>query len=713
MNDLSSISSFLSGSEARLDDAMRDAIKTAMAPRPRQKPSEWAEANLHLPRTTTSKPGKLELFPFQRGILDALVEPDVDEIVIEKSSRTGYTQLMAIMELYCLEQTSSPVVSIHPKEASSRAFERKYIRPMVESSPLLRALIPDMETQPWKSKITSVGSTLDFKDAVLPDNFAEYSARYIFGDEVDRPQWAPGGEMTSEGDKLSLMMKRLESFDDGVMINGSSPGTDKASRIHPRFLMTDQRRYFVPCPHCGEYQYLKWGGRGADYGVQWKDRPPEKAYYVCEHNGCIIEHSEKLGMVERGEWRPTAEGLPGKVGFHLPALLSPFKKASWGALAVSFVKATREAAVGNTDSLQAFINTSLGEVWEEPDVGRHAEPHELEERREFYDAEVPAECLFVLGASDQQQGKEGEPGYSEVSFYGVAPGEQLWHIGHFVVRAGGLDDPAHWEKMAQLLSRKWKHASGREMEALAVSLDAGGSSKEVKAAQHVMDFCNRWQRKGKRWWPIQGYSNRQGKRRPPMWPSSPSSSKYGGKLYTIDTYLAKDAMFDRLQREPGTTGSVHFPTSPVASGIDGIESCPCDAVFFKRLTRERPKPLRGNPGVTTWAKQPKDQEPWDDLNYTYATLYGVYAMKGGSKIQEALQVSADEYAEMFEKKPQEPDRPVEVAGDLPLAPERPAEPDRPPRPWERPRDHDQDSRAHAPKPRRSGPQVIRSSFLSD
>ena len=107
-------------------------------------------------------------------------------------------------------------MSIHPKEASSRAFERKYIRPMVDASKTLRAVFPDMEKQPWKSKMSATGSTLDFKDAVLPDNFAEYAARYIFGDEVDRPQWAPGGDATSEGDKIFLMSKRLESFDDGV-----------------------------------------------------------------------------------------------------------------------------------------------------------------------------------------------------------------------------------------------------------------------------------------------------------------------------------------------------------------------------------------------------------------------------------------------------------------------------------------------------------------
>lgn len=626
MNERQLVRDAIGDSAARLRRELESVNATIFAPRPRLTPSQWAEAKLKLPRTTSSLPGDFRLFPPQRGIMDALAEPGVEEIDVEKASRTGFTQLMAAMELYCIEQEAKPVVSIHPKESSSRAFERKYIRPMLLESEKVGYLFPNLERQPWKSKISVTGSTLDFKDAVLPDNFSEYHAWRIFGDEVDRPQWNAGGEATSEGDKITLMSKRLESFDDGMMILGSSPGTAKGSRIHRRFLMTDQRRYFMPCPHCGEFQYLKWGGRDTEHGIKWPEGKPEQAYYVCEHNGCVIEHHEKPAMLEKGEWRPTAVGLPGRVGFHFPALLSPFKRASWGRLAVEFVRATNEARVGNTELLQAFVNTSLGEVWEEPDAKNAADPHELQERLEIYEAEAPAGTVAVLAGVDNQEGKEGELGYSEVSIYSVTPGEQLWLIGHFIVRdVGGLDSAQHWNAVEALLSRPWKLPNGREMPVSVAAIDTGGNH-----GQQVMDFCNRMQRAGRRWWPIQGYSNPGGKRRKPMWPTSPSKSKHGGVMHTIDTYIAKDTLFDRLTREPGMPGSIHFPTAPLPGAV------PCDQVFFKRLTKERPKPLKGNPGMTTWANQPSDQEPWDCLVYAYAALHGFYAMKGGSKLQEIL-----------------------------------------------------------------------------
>src|SRR5690606_13646937 len=35
------------------------------------------------------------------------------------------------------------------------------------------------------------------------------------------------------------------------------------------YLRGDQRKYFVPCPHCGTLQHLEWGGAQTRHGVKW------------------------------------------------------------------------------------------------------------------------------------------------------------------------------------------------------------------------------------------------------------------------------------------------------------------------------------------------------------------------------------------------------------------------------------------------------------
>jgi phage terminase large subunit GpA-like protein len=103
-------------------------------------------------------------------------------------------------------------------------------------------------------------------------------------------------------------------------------------------------------------------------------------------------------------------------------------------------------------------------------------------------------------------------------------------------------------------------------------------------------------------------------------------------MFVVDTYTAKDRIFDRLKRAPGEPGSIHFP----AAHLEG--AMPLDATFFKRLTKERPKVIPGQDG-TSWANQPKDQEPWDTLVGCYTLLHAVYAKPGGAKLR--IRLNAD------------------------------------------------------------------------
>lgn len=616
---------FANEGEAFALDA-EQTMSSALVPFTTQTPSEWCEANLFVPAGRSSTPGKLKLHSYQRDVLDAFGDPKIRRVMVPKGSRTGYNLLLACWQIYCACNSRDPIVSVHPIEKSCRTHEET-IRAIILASPNVLRLIPDLERQRWDHKKFLTGAELFFKEATKPSNFAEYSARNAAGDEVDRPQWADGGETISEGEKVDLLETRLASFEpfgQDKLVLGASPGTDSTSRIWPRFLMTDQRRLFLPCHVCGEFDYMKWGGRETDYGVKWKD-DPKKAVYVCEHCGGVWSEKDRKAALRKAEWRPTATGLPGWVGFHMTGLMSPFW--SLGALAAEFDKGARMAAQGRFGSLQAFVNTRLGETWKERDAKAPAKVHELQERVEHYAAEVPAPVLFVLAFADTQEGRNGEPGYHEVAFWGVSAGEQFWHIGEFVVREHGLDDERHWKQLETLLAREWKHESGRTMRAAVVSVDTG-SGAEAHTSR-VVRFCNDNERLGRMWYPTKGYSNRDGKRLPTVWPRDKSTAKKGGYLYVVDTYTAKDIMFERLKRPVGEPGSVHFPTAHIEGAL------PVDAKFFKRLTKERPKVVPGQ-DRTSWADQPSDQEPWDGLVGCYVNLEALYARKGGSKLREQL-----------------------------------------------------------------------------
>lgn len=601
-------------------------LASALVPFTTMTPSQWCEDNLFVPAGRSSTPGKLRLHPYQKAVLDAFGDPKAKRVVVPKGSRTGYNLMLACWQIYCACNSRDPIVSLHPTEKSSRTHEET-IRGIILASPKVLRLIPDLERQRWDHKRFLTGAELFFKEATKPSNFAEYSARNAAADEVDRPQWADGGESISEGEKLDLLETRLasyEPFGQDKMVMGASPGTDSTSRVWPRFLMTDQRRLFLPCYNCGEFEYMKWGGRETDYGVKWKD-DPKKAVYVCEHCGYEWSEKHRKAALRQAEWRPTATGLPGWVGFHMTGLMSPFW--SLGALAAEFDKGARMAAQGRFGSLQAFVNTRLGETWKERDAKAPAKIHELQERVEHYAAEVPAPVLFVLAFADTQEGKAGEQGYHEVGFYGVGAGEQFWHIGQFIVREYGLDDKRHWNQLEALLSRQWKHESDRSMSAAVVCVDCGTGTSDH--THEVVRFCNDAERSGRRWYATKGYSNQKGNKLPAIWPRDTSAMKRGGYIRIVDTPPVKSLLLERLKRAPGEPGSIHFPSAHLEGAL------PVDARFFKRLTKERPKVIPGQDGVS-WAGQPSDQEPWDCLVGCYVALEALYSMKGGSKLRDQL-----------------------------------------------------------------------------
>lgn len=605
-------------------DALRTAIAqaraAAMRPQPRLRPSEWAEGRIEVGHG--SRRGPLVLDPFQRGLLDVIVEPDVSEIVLMKGSQIGWTLIMALAEAYYLEAEPREILNYSETEQKLKAYYNNYLMKLIRGTGWLSDAVPGR--QEWTDFRSIGGGDMKLLTAVSPDAFRSYNAGRIFADEVDSASWNDGGDAVSQGDKVGLLKDRGKEYDDGWVYMGSTPTLKDHSRVARRYELGDQRRFFVACPHCGGEQFLEWGGRETQHGVKWPEDDPGAAFYVCRESGCVIEHSEKRAMLERGEWRPTnPDAAPGHVSFHLSSLYSMQKKASWGALAQRFVHASHLAKTGDFGELQAFVNGSLGETWDptRSDAKRAARLSDLSENLVLFEAEVPGWVRFLTAGVDTQSRDDGR---FEVSVIGWGPGQRAAVIGHWILDEHPLEDPSAWHALEEFLRRRFRLADGRAMQIVAACVDSGGHH-----AQQVVEFCGR--HAARRWFAIRGYANRGAKRRPPLWPRDPSKSRHGGSLYEIDTYLAKDALWDRLPRVPRAPGSIVYPMTPLEGAVDH------DDFYFQRLTRERPALLKGGGGLTTWAGKYPDNEPWDCLVYAYAATHALRAMKGGAQFSALLE----------------------------------------------------------------------------
>ena len=125
--------------------------------------------------------------------------------------------------------------------------------------------------------------------------------RYLFLDEVDA--YPPSAD--DEGDPVALAEARTRTFSwRRKVFLASTPTIKGLSRIEREYEASDQRRFFVPCPHCGERQYLKFER------LRWEKGKPETAAYHCE--GCEQPIAEHHKTTDAGRGRVAADGDAGR-----------------------------------------------------------------------------------------------------------------------------------------------------------------------------------------------------------------------------------------------------------------------------------------------------------------------------------------------------------------------------------------------------------------
>ena len=221
-----------------------------------------------------------------------------------------------------------------------------------------------------------------------------------------------------------------------------------------------QRRFWLPCPDCGERQTLKWAQ------VQPQD-DPAAARYHCEGCGVGWTDAQRWAAVRQGEWRASGE-FTGTAGFHISELCSPWRRLS--ETVQDFM-----AARSRPEMLKTWINTALGETWQER--GEAPEFQRLYDRREEWEpGTVPAGGLLLTGGIDTQRDR------LEMSVWAWGRNRESWLIDHVVV-PGSPFDWKTWEALSVALDTRYRHAGGAMMSIETAALDTGdgGTTSEAYA----------------------------------------------------------------------------------------------------------------------------------------------------------------------------------------------------------------------------------------
>lgn len=529
---------------------------------------------------------KNETTPYLVEIMDAAHDPNVRQVIFIKSVQVGGSDGVIGNRIgFGIHIDPCKMIYCAETEEKSRSYKIESFDLMVRDTPALASRVPSVKSRNQDNTSTRVkfpGGMLNFVWATSPAQLSSRAAQIIFLDEED------AYEATNEGSAASLIEGRTVTAGDlARIIRVTTPRTKETSSAYVAWLESTQEKYLVPCPQCGEFQLLEWTSvawekdeEDTPNGVITTAHHPDTAYYVCQKDGCYIDHSDKKEMLLKGKWVVTNPDYEGsRRGFWINALYSPFM--DWARMVTLFLEATKALKEQRDYSqLQTFYNLYLAEWWEEQgetiDTGTladHCENYGYESKNGFVMVDVP-DGVMLLTASVDVQGDR-----LEIKVIGWGVGLEHWVIAYEVI----YSDPARpetWDELAVFLDKEFQARDGFYTIACA-AIDSGGHH-----ANMVSSFARAYAHK--KWRQVKGSSARN----QPIVPAQPSKDKSRVRLWMVGTDTAKDQIFSFLKIDTPGPGYCHFPNR--------VEF---DKKYFQGLCSEKKvKRIRGGRTVFIYEK---------------------------------------------------------------------------------------------------------------
>jgi phage terminase large subunit GpA-like protein len=579
----------------------------ALRPPPRVVGSAWADERFILSPESHGQHARWKCSPLQRAWLDDFSDPDVEQITLMKPARIGGTKSMVVIPLGIeMDTDPGPTMVVEPTLDLAREFSRDELEPMVRDCPALRGKVKTRgggKTSLLRKSYR--GGFIVVRGANSAAGLSSKTIRRLFLDEVDRYPPSAG----DEGDPVLLAIRRTQTFARRKIVAVSTPGVGP-SRIEALYLSGDQRRYMVPCPHCGVFDELVWQ-RNAEWHANghvmaWEEGQPHTAHFVCSSCSERIDEHHKAEMLAAGYWEARApwQGRPDRQhrSYWCWAAYSEQANASWARLVAEY-----EEVKNYPDRLQTFWNTVLGLVWQVQ--GEAPEWEGLMRRRETYAAEVPAGVKLLTAGVDVQRDR------LVWGVVGWGAGKENWGIerGEFVGDTSSPSSPV-WGELDVLLASTW-NGPGGTFSILRMAVDSGDQTQTVYA----------WARRHPdRVMAIKGVAKANALLSSPRRVTVTAGGRQivdGCKLWIVGTHQAKEQLYGwlRLTAPPGgpyPAGYCHWP-----------DTADFGEEFFKQLTAEQMITVRKRNGFLErqWVLLPGRQN--------HALDVAVYAMAAAAPAQ--------------------------------------------------------------------------------
>lgn len=588
-------------------------------PPPRLTISEWADNFRQLSPESSAEVGqwRTSRAEYLRQIMDSINSHQ--KVVVMSSSQIGKTEILLNALGYFIQLDPCPILLLEPTIEMSETISKDRIAPMLRDTPSLKGLVGEKRSKDSENTILHKsfrGGHITLAGANSSASLASRPIRNLLIDECDRFPFSAG----TEGDPIKLATKRTTTFWNRRIVVVSTPTIKGASRIEYEYELSDKRKYFVPCPHCGEFQILTWSNFKWEAVTLDKKQEVERAWYECSQCQAEITDADKSQLLSHGEWRATAKGkIP---GFHIWQAYSPW--SSFEDIVQDFLDSKDDKEL-----LKVWTNTCLGESFDEQG-GEGLSWQNLLARCEPYQPLTVPAIAFLTAGVDVQKDR------LVISVWAWGKGEEAWLIYHQELYGNPLEKAA-WAQLDAVLESEFTHFESKvSIKISATCVDTG------YLPQEVYNYC----RNKSKVFAVKG-SNLPDKpiiSRPTTQEINYKGKiiKNGVKLWTLGVATVKGLLFNRLRLPKSGGGFIHFPIGT-------------DSEFFEQLTAEK-LTTKFSKGFAKqeWVKIRPRNEALDCFVYAYAAaLLAGLSRFNWAQLEENLKPPAEEA-----EKPQE--QPVQV-----------------------------------------------------
>lgn len=536
----------------------------ALRPPKRMTVTQWADSYRILDYTSANQ-GKWRtaLTPYLSGYMDAFNDPEIEEAWFCKPTQVGGSEGAFNMVGYAIAINPAPTMLVYPTQDFAKHYSKTRVQPMINLCPELRTKYLERESEDMLLQFRDMN--LHFAGAQTDQELAGFPICYLFLDEVDKYP-----EKTAEGsDPINQARERTKTFKGRHKVIGASTPTSKVGNIWKmRARANEVREFFVPCPHCGHYQTLRFSlHAGTTKGrVRWPegcnaDEARDLAWYECEKCGERITDAHKPEMLRLGEWRVTERCGVGRaiVWFHLNSLYSPWVRI--GEMAQKFLNSKDKP-----EELHNFINSWLAEPYEDKQMSLDTEMV-LSKQTDLEVGIVPNEAQLLTAGVDVQK----DSFYWTIRAWG--PRFTSWNIAH--------GQCLGWQDVEVVMNREWKKANYERMIVSLCAIDSGDQT------DMVYDICAA----NPDWTiPVKGSST------PLMMPyqistiSKANSKAVGMRLVKVDSHQYKTMIANRINKPNGRGSWMLYKD--------------CDRDYAEQIASEqRISELRGKNRVWVWVQK--------------------------------------------------------------------------------------------------------------